>query len=48
VGKNDRTSNLEKGFGGKVEYVEDVQKAQERIVTRPAVILYENDLTDNY
>lgn len=48
VGKNARTQNLEKGFGGEVEYIEDVRKAMDLVKTKPAVVLFENDLPDNY
>lgn len=48
VGKNDRTINLDKGYGGEVEYITDVKKAMERVTKLPAVVLFENDLPDNY
>lgn len=48
VGKNERTENLEKGFGGQVEYIGDVRHAMDLVKVKPAVVLFENDLADNY
>lgn len=48
VGKNERTENLEKGFGKSVEYVSDVKEAMGLVKKEKAVVLFENDLPDNY
>ncbi|OGC92613.1 hypothetical protein A2899_05170 [Candidatus Amesbacteria bacterium RIFCSPLOWO2_01_FULL_49_25] len=47
VGKSERTKGLENG-AGTVEYVERVGDAMGKVVNRPAVVLFENDLPDNY
>ncbi|TSC87699.1 MAG: UDP-N-acetylmuramoyl-tripeptide--D-alanyl-D-alanine ligase [Microgenomates group bacterium Gr01-1014_16] len=47
VGRNERTKGLEEG-AGEVEYVDKVGEAVNRVSRRPAVVLFENDLPDNY
>lgn len=48
VRKTGRTEALAEGYGNKVEYIESVFDAVGYVKKRPATILYENDLTDNY
>lgn len=48
VGKNDRTSGLADGFGKDVIYVDKVTEAISKIQEKKAVVLFENDLPDNY
>lgn len=48
VGKNERTENLEKGYGKSVEYIEDVKDALGKVKEKKSIILFENDLPDNY
>jgi UDP-N-acetylmuramoyl-tripeptide--D-alanyl-D-alanine ligase len=48
VGRSERTKNIEAGYGGKVEYVTEVLKAMDLVTRKPAVVLFENDLPDNY
>lgn len=48
VSKNDRTRGLADGFGKDVIYVEKVTEAISKIQEKKAVVLFENDLPDNY
>ncbi len=48
VGKNVRTTNLELGFGGNATYIQSVGEAIEKVKREKAVVLFENDLPDNY
>ena len=48
VGKNDRTRGLKTGMGRTGEYVERVGEAMERVQKTKAIVLFENDLPDNY
>lgn len=48
VGKNERTRGLADGFGKPVIYIEKVTDAIGKVVNSKAVILFENDLPDNY
>ncbi len=48
VGKNERTRGLADGFGGQVEYIDKVTEAINRVRAGKSVVLFENDLPDNY
>jgi UDP-N-acetylmuramoyl-tripeptide--D-alanyl-D-alanine ligase len=48
VGKNDRTRGLADGYGKPVEYIDKVTEAISKVAKNKAVILFENDLPDNY
>lgn len=48
VGRNERTKNLEIGYGKKVEHVDRVGEALAKLVNPQATVLFENDLPDNY
>lgn len=48
VGKSERTRGLADGFGGEVEYINKVTDAISRVRKAKAVVLFENDLPDNY
>jgi UDP-N-acetylmuramoyl-tripeptide--D-alanyl-D-alanine ligase len=48
VGKNDRTRGLADGYQKPVVYIEKVTEAISRVSMKKAVILFENDLPDNY
>ncbi len=48
VGKNDRTRGLADGYQKPVEYIEKVTEAISKIKTGKSVVLFENDLPDNY
>lgn len=48
VGKNGRTRGLADGFNGDVIYVDKVTEAIGKVTNSKAVILFENDLPDNY
>lgn len=48
VGKNDRTRGLEIGYKKPVEYINQVGEAIGKVKKSKAVVLFENDLPDNY
>ena len=48
VGKNERTRGLADGFGKTVIYIDKVTEAISKVSDSKAVILFENDLPDNY
>ena len=48
VGRNERTESLELGFERRAEYVGKVGEAMARVAKERAVVLFENDLPDNY
>lgn len=48
VGKSERTRGLADGFGGEVEYINKVTDAISKVRKTKAVVLFENDLPDNY
>lgn len=48
VGKNERTRGLADGFGKPVEHIDKVTEAISKIEKSRAVVLFENDLPDNY
>lgn len=48
VGRNERTKNLEIGYGKTVEYVDKVAEALAKLSNPKATVLFENDLPDNY
>jgi len=48
VGINDRTRGLADGYTGEVIYIDKVTDAISRVEKKNAVVLFENDLPDNY
>ncbi|MBI5358692.1 hypothetical protein HZB69_03675 [Candidatus Amesbacteria bacterium] len=48
VGKNDRTRGLADGYGKEVSYIDKVTDAIGAVEKKNAVVLFENDLPDNY
>lgn len=48
VGRNERTRGLADGFGKDVIYIEKVTDAISKVQEKKAVVLFENDLPDNY
>ncbi|MDP1743550.1 MAG: Mur ligase family protein [Candidatus Amesbacteria bacterium] len=48
VGKNDRTRGLADGYNGQVIYIDKVTDAIGKVRSGKSVVLFENDLPDNY
>lgn len=48
VGRNERTENLEEGFGKEVKYVEKLPEWRGVVDANKGSVLFENDLTDEY
>lgn len=48
VGKNERTKGLADGLGSEVIYIDKVTEAINKVTKSKSVILFENDLPDNY